>query len=514
MSSPQMMPMISPDGQLGDVPVNRVHEAVAQGFKIGQDMVAPDGSHGVIPMERVKDAIGKGFQLAGAPAQSPVGRNLPVAGPISRAATAFGAQAGDLLQAGASMKAGGVPGESYTSQKAADYYHRTGDWRGAVKLVTNEHIAAQPGIGQELAGAARGTAGLVTEPIQRAMQGDVAGAIGQGAANLPTIVEGARGVAKGTQAVAQSKLGQTAIEAGKGVADVGTFGQLPKLYKIAMDRIEKIRDIWREHPELAPNDEPQPNYSPKGPQRNAGAGQRDVIRPKLLPQQTGIQDAEYEPIYTQNRGLLQRAPFQQPSSTAPPTTLALPPGNIQPPAPVSRPYRLSNLGTEDVAAPNPRILAGNRGIRTTPIAMLPERGVGQSAAESAMMTEPRQAVSPTPQLGGMSDIGEDSAILDAMRADLEQHGQQARLEQGRQFAAGNAADVPKWLRNAQAKAQQVLDEAQQQAEQRSITRALAKGNVKPSKIPPKAPVGKSQPDDLTPLLQKSLDAIRKKKGNK
>jgi len=58
-----MVPMLSPDGQVGDVPHDRVGEAVKAGFKVGQEMTSPDGKAGVIPVDSVHDAIHAGFQM-------------------------------------------------------------------------------------------------------------------------------------------------------------------------------------------------------------------------------------------------------------------------------------------------------------------------------------------------------------------------------------------------------------------------------------------------------------------
>src|SRR5260370_22607444 len=61
--SGQTVPAFSPDGTLGDIPVERAHDAVKSGFKLGVDLVSPDGQPGAIPVERVHDALQKGFKL-------------------------------------------------------------------------------------------------------------------------------------------------------------------------------------------------------------------------------------------------------------------------------------------------------------------------------------------------------------------------------------------------------------------------------------------------------------------
>jgi hypothetical protein len=55
------VPMFSPDGTVGDIPHERVADAVKAGFKVGQDMIAPDGSQGTIPIDKVPDAMKAGF---------------------------------------------------------------------------------------------------------------------------------------------------------------------------------------------------------------------------------------------------------------------------------------------------------------------------------------------------------------------------------------------------------------------------------------------------------------------
>ena len=54
-------PMLSPDGQSGDIPIAKVPDAVKAGFKVAAPMQAPDGSIGYIPQERVADAMKAGF---------------------------------------------------------------------------------------------------------------------------------------------------------------------------------------------------------------------------------------------------------------------------------------------------------------------------------------------------------------------------------------------------------------------------------------------------------------------
>src|SRR6266853_767417 len=76
------VPMISPDGDIGDVPRAKVNDAVKSGFKVGVDMIAPDGkagkrgTMGTIPVDSVHDAIHAGFQMAPPPIIRPVPKGL------------------------------------------------------------------------------------------------------------------------------------------------------------------------------------------------------------------------------------------------------------------------------------------------------------------------------------------------------------------------------------------------------------------------------------------------------
>ena len=54
-------PMFGPDGSVGDIPSERVNDAVKAGFKVGQDLLSPDGRTGTVPLDSVHAALQKGF---------------------------------------------------------------------------------------------------------------------------------------------------------------------------------------------------------------------------------------------------------------------------------------------------------------------------------------------------------------------------------------------------------------------------------------------------------------------
>jgi hypothetical protein len=56
--------MIAPDGSTGDIPTNRVQDAVGAGFKMATAMTSPDGRLGYIPSERASEARAAGFKMS------------------------------------------------------------------------------------------------------------------------------------------------------------------------------------------------------------------------------------------------------------------------------------------------------------------------------------------------------------------------------------------------------------------------------------------------------------------
>lgn len=48
--------MFAPDGTLGDVPYDKVHDAIAAGGKMAYKMIAPDGTPGYVPADKMLDA--------------------------------------------------------------------------------------------------------------------------------------------------------------------------------------------------------------------------------------------------------------------------------------------------------------------------------------------------------------------------------------------------------------------------------------------------------------------------
>jgi len=61
MSTPNLVPMISPDGSIGDVPAENVAAASSRGFKRGINVISKDGQKGTIPLENLGAALQNGI---------------------------------------------------------------------------------------------------------------------------------------------------------------------------------------------------------------------------------------------------------------------------------------------------------------------------------------------------------------------------------------------------------------------------------------------------------------------
>jgi hypothetical protein len=81
MSTPKLVPMLSPDGQAGQIPEDRLQEALKAGFKQGVLLQSPQGHLGVVPLERGAEAMKQGFipapSISGPAVPSALQNNMP-----------------------------------------------------------------------------------------------------------------------------------------------------------------------------------------------------------------------------------------------------------------------------------------------------------------------------------------------------------------------------------------------------------------------------------------------------
>jgi hypothetical protein len=57
MSNAQLIPMIAPDGTVGEIPSDKVTEALAKQFRLGVKLQAPSGEIGIIPRDKLVQAV-------------------------------------------------------------------------------------------------------------------------------------------------------------------------------------------------------------------------------------------------------------------------------------------------------------------------------------------------------------------------------------------------------------------------------------------------------------------------
>lgn len=74
MSTSATVPMMAPDGSIGDIPISNWKEAVKAGGKVLYNVKAPDGSMGYIPHDQLESALKAGGQLI--PASSPDAKGI------------------------------------------------------------------------------------------------------------------------------------------------------------------------------------------------------------------------------------------------------------------------------------------------------------------------------------------------------------------------------------------------------------------------------------------------------
>lgn len=315
---------------------------MAQGVKLDMGTYQPAAT---LDMSTYQAAGPENFaQEHNIPAPPPI--SMPEAGPISRGLTAFGAAAGDLFQAGSSMRGGGVPGEAFTPAvgSKAEQLAKSGNWQGAVQEAAREKIAAEPSIGSAAKGAVLGPTSLITSPIKRALSGDIAGGLGEAAANYPATFlnpesrevagrapdaasAGVRAVGRGMKEhpyIAGHAVGIGAAEAAGLPWWLGSAAAVP--IGLGLKKIGARLGEFRKPP-LDIND----------PFREVTEQPPDVFR--------DVSENTAQPVGAQ---------IARPSEIPAPVRIG--PGAIPP---------------EDVAV-NPRVLAGNKGVRTTPIGLLPE----------------------------------------------------------------------------------------------------------------------------------------------
>jgi hypothetical protein len=136
--------MISPDGQIGDIPQEHAAEAVKSGFKLGQEMLSPEGKSGLIPYDRVHDALAGGFKLNGGLLEQAEGEAQKQIGQ-----QASGMMAGGGLQEVGEEATGAVPLLKSIYQKLKGMFGEAEGAAPAAESAAPEAAAAEPEVNAE-----------------------------------------------------------------------------------------------------------------------------------------------------------------------------------------------------------------------------------------------------------------------------------------------------------------------------------------------------------------------------
>lgn len=201
MSTPSLVPMISPDGRSGDIPADRVNEALAAGFKGAVVMTSPDGQQGYVPHDRANEAINAGFKVGQPSAQAFADRGQNKEGFLS----ALGSDLKGMAKGAAPMVLGPA-GMAYQSgkQSLADYqsYKMTG--KTLAERDAEARAAAGHGKLYQVGAGVNEQLGVNVKGMEQAADnGDVGGVVGHAAA-VPTAMAATAGIVRGVPMIANA----------------------------------------------------------------------------------------------------------------------------------------------------------------------------------------------------------------------------------------------------------------------------------------------------------------------
>lgn len=204
MSTPAMVPMLSPDGRSGDIPHDRVNEALAAGFKGAVVMTSPDGQQGYIPHDRAQEAIQAGFKVGQPSANAFADRGQNAEG--------FMSTLGSDLKG---MAKGAITPFPYQIGKQAygDLKSFLASGKTPAQVAAEQRAAAGHGTAYQVGAMANEALGVNVQGEEQAADvGDVSGVLGHASA-VPAAMAATAGVAKGLPPIAK-KVGGVAARAG------------------------------------------------------------------------------------------------------------------------------------------------------------------------------------------------------------------------------------------------------------------------------------------------------------
>src|SRR6185312_9614620 len=194
------VPVFSPDGSLGDIPAERLADAVKAGFKPGVTMKAQDGSTGVVPADRVPDATKGGLSI------------VPLQQQETQHPGFWHTVYSDLAGMVPKPSEGGVP----SPYPGVTPEVGQANWKNATAQAQSEQAAGYSKPYMAAAGVAQGLGVNVPGMEQSAAEGDQAGVLGHAAA-VPALMAGAE-LLKAAPGAAKSVV-ETTQPARQAVAD-------------------------------------------------------------------------------------------------------------------------------------------------------------------------------------------------------------------------------------------------------------------------------------------------------
>jgi KTSC domain len=243
------VPIFAPDGTLGDIPADQLVAAVKSGAKPGVHVTAPDGSPGVIPADRMQEAVKAGAKIV------PI-EDQPVQHPGFWAS--LGSDLGGLLHASGFSP---YPGMDQDAKSAAAQQAHDQDQARKQAGYSLPYRAAAP-VAQ--------AAGLNVPGMEEsAKEGDVGGVLGHAAAPVVTmaageaLAHGAPAAADVMKSAAESRagraIGKTAVEAATDFPVIRKLAKLKENYDATAPGAQSELDATGENEPFAGGpDEPPP----------------------------------------------------------------------------------------------------------------------------------------------------------------------------------------------------------------------------------------------------------------
>jgi len=271
------VPIISPSGDVGDIPFSQMKAAIAAGGKLGVNVTDPSGKPGIVPAERVQDAVKAGAKIV------PYGEQ-------DTQHPGFWAKAADLM--------GGLLHPSgFSPYPGMDQEAKSGAAGQSYDLNQSEKAAGYSPAYRALVPVARSAGTDVPGMEQSAKEGDVGGVAAAAAVPIATLVAGEAlhqtgAVGKAVNALPDdplSSIGRPVLRAAGSATDAVAGSLNPDLVGLASPRAAHALRLAQQAAKVMGTlgKEPEPaTYPgaplPENPGTFSGAPNPEAPAPELL----------------------------------------------------------------------------------------------------------------------------------------------------------------------------------------------------------------------------------------